>query len=398
MQAKATFPDFSFDDTAVAFSYKNNAQLKHAQALFNLINQNWLVKIGTAATPLAFKLGLPIKGLVKSTIYKHFCGGETLEECIPVIDTLAKHSVGTILDYGVEAKETDEEFEKSTKAFIRSLEFSSKHPTVPFVSLKVTGICSFGLLEKINRGDALSETEQQAWNKTKERFDRVCAAAHGAGSSLMIDAEETWIQRPIDELTNAMMLKYNRERCVVMNTVQLYRKDRYDFLVNSFEDLSSKNIIVGMKLVRGAYMEKERVRAKKLGYDSPIQNDKQACDTDYNRAAAFCLNNVERLSFCVASHNEFSNFKTATDASKQNIPSNHPHLHFSQLYGMSDNITFNLARDGYHVTKYLPYGPVRDVIPYLMRRAQENTSIGGQTSRELQLINKELKRRKAVNA
>jgi proline dehydrogenase len=184
----------------------------------------------------------------------------------------------------------------------------------------------------------------------------------------------------------------------VMNTVQLYRKDRYDFMVQSFEELSARNVVVGMKLVRGAYMEKERARAKKMGYDSPIQTDKQACDTDYNRAAAFCLNNVERMSFCVASHNEFSNFKTATDALAQNIPSNHPHLHFSQLYGMSDNITFNLAREGYNVTKYLPYGPVRDVIPYLMRRAQENTSIGGQTSRELQLINKELKRRRAVAA
>jgi proline dehydrogenase len=398
MQAKAMFPDFSFDDTAVAFSYKNNAQLRHAQALFNLINQSWLVRLATTATPLAFKLGLPIKGLVKATIYKHFCGGETLDQCIPVIDTLAKHAVGTILDYGVEAKETEEEFEKSTNAFVRSLEFASKHLSVPFISIKVTGLCAFHLLESLHKGEKLSPTDKEAWSRTEERVDRICAAAAKAGASVMVDAEETWIQKPIDDLTNAMMLKYNRERCVVMNTVQLYRKDRYEFLVNSFEELSRKNVIVGMKLVRGAYMEKERLRAKRLGYDSPIQPSKQAADSDYDRAASFCLNNVERISFCIASHNEFSNFKTATDAAAKNIPTNHPHLHFSQLYGMSDNITFNLAREGYNVTKYLPYGPVRDVIPYLMRRAQENTSVGGQTSRELQLINKELKRRKAVSA
>jgi len=396
MQAKATFPDFSFDDTAVAFAYKNNGQLKHAQALFNLINQNWLVKLGTTATPLAFKLGLPIKGLVKATIFKHFCGGETLDECIPVIDTLAKYGVGTILDYGVEAKESDAEFEKSTQAFIKSLEFSAKHPSVPYVSLKVTGLCSFGLLELLNRGGALTEAQKQAWSKTQERLDRICVAAQQAGTSIMIDAEETWIQQPIDDLAHAMMVKYNRERAVVLNTVQLYRKDRYDYLEKTFEELSSHNIVLGMKLVRGAYMEKERAYAKLHGNESPIQPDKAATDSDYNRAAAFCLERIERMNFCIASHNEFSNFEAAGDAAKRNIPPNHPHLHFSQLYGMSDNITFNLAREGYNVTKYLPYGPVRDVIPYLMRRAQENTSIGGQTSRELQLINKELKRRKAV--
>jgi len=398
MRAKATFPDFSFDDTAVAFAYKNNAQLRHAQVLFNAINQNWFVSVGGAMMPWIVKLRLPVMGIVKATVFKHFCGGETLEECVPVINTLAKHGVGTILDYGVEAKETEEEFEKSTNAFVRSLEFASKHPSVPFISIKVTGLCAFHLLESLHKGEKLSPTDKDAWARTEARVDRICAAATKAGASVMVDAEETWIQKPIDDLTNAMMLKYNRERCVVMNTVQLYRKDRYEFLVNSFEELSRNNVIVGMKLVRGAYMEKERLRAKRLGYDSPIQPNKQAADSDYDRAASFCLDNIKQMSFCIASHNEFSAFKTATDAAAKNIAPNHPHLHFSQLYGMSDNITFNLAREGYNVTKYLPYGPVRDVIPYLTRRAQENTSVGGQTSRELQLINKELKRRKAVSA
>lgn len=396
MQHNNPFPDFSFDDTAVAFSYKTSAQLKQAEWLFRLMNNNTLVKAGATFLPIMFSLRLPVKSLVKATIYKHFCGGETLEQCIPVVDRLASFKVGTILDYGVEAKESEKEFDRSTDAFIRSLRFAAGHNAVKFVSIKLTGLCSFYLLEKLQSGDALTEQDKKAWEKARERVHKICKTAFDENVSVMIDAEESWIQQPIDALAFEMMVEFNKSKPVVYNTVQLYRKDRYDFLAETYDSVRKHNVILAVKLVRGAYMEKERARAKKLGYDSPIQNDKNASDMDFNRAASFCLERIESISFCIASHNEFSNWKTATDALASHINPGHPHLHFSQLYGMSDNITFNLAREGFNVTKYLPYGPVRDVIPYLVRRAQENTSVAGQTNRELQLIEKELKRRTAL--
>lgn len=384
----------SFENTEIAFSYKSNKELKKSVWLFSLMNQNWLVKIGTRITPFAFKLNLPIHGLVKATIYEHFCGGESLEECAAVTKKLADYHVETILDYGVEAKETDEEFDKAVREFLRAIDFAKQNKHVPFVSIKVTGIAAFALLEKRQTGEKLSDAEVLAWNLVKGRLHKICKAAHDAGIGIMMDAEETWIQDPVDELAMEMMKFYNKEKPIVYNTLQMYRTDRLHFLKASLEIARESNFILALKLVRGAYMEKERRRATEKNYTSPIQPDKLSTDHDYDEAVRICMDNLDIISCCVASHNEKSSLVATEIAKKKNIPPSHPHLHFSQLYGMSDNITFNLAHAGYNVSKYVPYGPVKDVVPYLMRRAQENTSVSGQSSRELLLLKKEINRRK----
>jgi proline dehydrogenase len=384
----------SFDDTAIAFSYKSDSELRKARFLFSMMNNNSLVKIGTSLTPLAFKWHLPINGIVRSTIYSQFCGGEILEECGAAIDKLAKFQVKTILDYGVEGHETEENFEANLQEMLRAIAFAKINGNIPFASMKVTGYARFALLEKINYGELLSETENEEWQKAKLRIREACASAKANGIALMIDAEESWIQNTIDDVTNEMMSAFNKEKAAVLNTFQLYRHDRLAYLKKSFSLAQSGNYLLGAKLVRGAYMEKERKRAVELNYASPIQPNKKSTDNDYNNAVKFCSDNIERICFCVASHNENSNRHAADLVRQKNIPANHPHLHFSQLYGMSDNLTFNLAAAGYNASKYLPYGPVKDVVPYLMRRAKENTSVAGQTGRELSLLRKEMKRRK----
>lgn len=385
----------SFENTEVAFAYKTNGELRKATWLFSLINSNLITTLGTRLTPWAFKIGLPIRGIVRASIFSQFCGGETLEECAATIEKLTKYHVETILDYGVEAKETEEEFEKTVNEISKAILFAAQNHHVSFVSIKVTGIAAFALLEKLNSNKILSADEEVAWQKVKERMNRVCKTAFDASVGIMIDAEETWIQNPIDELAMEMMEQFNKEKPIVYNTAQLYRTDRLAFVKKSFDEAGEKNFILGMKLVRGAYMEKERKRAQQKNYLSPIHHDKSSTDGDYDAAVEFCIDNIRGISCCIGSHNERSNMLGAELAMKKGIPASHPHLHFSQLYGMSDNITFNLAHAGYNVTKYVPFGPVEDVVPYLMRRAQENTSVGGMSSRELMLIKKELKRRKA---
>ena len=384
----------SFDNTEIAFANKSNSELRKSAWLFSLMNNPSLVSIGSSLTPLAFKWGLPIKSLVKNTIYNQFCGGETLAECTLAINKLSKYNVQTILDYGVEGKETEEAFDENLQEMLKAIAFAKTSGHVPFASIKVTGYAHFALLEKLHSKTALTETEKTEWANAKTRMHTACKAASDAGISLMIDAEETWIQYPIDDLADELMKAYNTKRAVVLNTFQFYRTDRLAFLKASFDKAIANNYILGAKLVRGAYMEKERARATELNYQSPIQPNKESSDKDYNSAVEFCINNIERINCCIGSHNEYSNKLGADLAEKKNIPHNHPHLHFSQLLGMSDNLTFNLAAAGYNASKYVPYGPVKDVIPYLMRRAKENTSIGGQTSRELALIRTEVERRK----
>ncbi|MBX7107017.1 MAG: proline dehydrogenase family protein [Chitinophagales bacterium] len=384
----------SFENTEIAFSYKSDKELKKSYWLFSLMNQNWLVKIGTRATPLAFKMHLPIHGLVKSTIFEHFCGGETLSECSAVTGKLSAFHVETILDYGVESKETDEEFDIAVGEFLKAIAYARENSHIPFISIKITGIAAFGLLEKLHAGAGLSDAETLAWNRVKGRIHKICKAAHDAGIGVMMDAEETWIQQPVDDLAMEMMSFYNKEKAIVYNTLQMYRVDRLQFLRDSLEKAKAGNFVYALKLVRGAYMGRERRRAAEMNYLSPIQPDKAASDRDFDAAVRYCLDHVDFVSCCVASHNENSALQAAVYASEKGITPSHPHLHFSQLYGMSDNITFNLAHAGYNVTKYVPYGPVKDVVPYLMRRAQENTSVAGATSRELLLLRKEMKRRK----
>ncbi len=390
----------SFDNTENAFAYKSDKELKKSRFLFKSMGYPWLVALGTRATPLVIKGKLPfINTLVRNTIFKQFVGGETLEETATVGKTLSRFNVQVILDYGVEGKDGEENFEHATDEFIKVINYAATQHNIPFISIKVTGIARFGLLQTLDEAPRLRsgihdhEAETDEWDRVRERMYSICEVAAEKGIGVLIDAEETWIQDPVDRLTMEMMEIFNKTKAVVYNTIQLYRHDRLSFLQLSHRIAKENNFILGIKLVRGAYMEKERERARLKGYASPIQPTKEACDRDYNAAVAFCINNIENVAVIVATHNEDSNLLAFQLLLEKGLPLNHPHVHFSQLYGMSDHITFNLAKAGCSVSKYLPFGPIADVIPYLMRRAQENSSVSGNTGRELLLINAELKRR-----
>jgi proline dehydrogenase len=363
---------------------------------------SWLVQAGTRLTPRALKLRLPIRGIIRNTIFQQFVGGETLEQTATVGNVLGKYGVQVILDYGVEGKEGEENFDHATEQFIKVIEYAATQPNIPFISIKVTGLARFELLETLNDAPRLRsgihdhEAEIDEWNRVKDRMYHICDVAAEKNVGVLIDAEESWIQDPVDRLTMEMMEEFNHEKAIVYNTIQLYRHDRLNFLHLSHRIASDKKFVLGVKLVRGAYMEKERTRAASLGYASPIQPDKQSSDRDYDAAVKYCIDNIDEIATIVASHNEQSNLLATQLMEEKGLSHNHAHLHFSQLYGMSDNITFNLAKEGFSVSKYLPFGPIKDVIPYLMRRAQENSSVSGQTGRELGLIERELKRRKSV--
>ena len=384
----------SFDNTEIAFEYRSNKELKRAQFLFSSMSSPLLTKVGMTLTKWAMDWHLPIKGLIKYTIFEQFCGGETMEEAAHTAALLEKYNVGVILDYGVEGKEGEAEFDMAVPEFIKAIQYAASQKNIPFISVKITGFSRFALLEKIHSGATLTPAENEEWQRVYNRIDRICSAAFDASIMVLIDAEESWIQQPVDDLTDAMMERYNKTKVTVFNTFQMYRHDRLVFLKESHSNALAKGYILGAKLVRGAYMEKERNRAASMGYPSPIQPGKEATDKDYDEAVLYCLQHLDKIALFIGTHNEKSCLLAAEYMEGHNIPANHPHVYFSQLYGMSDNISFNLANSGYHVAKYLPYGPVKDVIPYLMRRAQENTSVAGQTSRELSLIRKEIKRRK----
>lgn len=400
-------PAISFDNTEYAFAYKTDKELKKAHFLFSSMGHQWLVNIGTQFTPWAIRAGLPIKSVIRNTIFKQFVGGETLQETAQVADKLSRFHVQVILDYGVEGIEGEANFDHACEEFIRVIKYAGTQSNIPLMSIKVTGFARFGLLEKLDvaansksgydgsiHTDALNDTEKAEWERVVNRMEKIISAAAAVNVGVLVDAEESWIQDPVDALTMQMMEKYNRGRVVVYNTIQLYRHDRLQFLKDSFQQAEQKGFVLGAKCVRGAYMEKERKRAAENGYSSPIQPGKEASDCDYNKALEFCIDHLDKISLIVASHNEYSNLYATQLLQQRGLPLNHPHIHFSQLYGMSDNITFNLAKAGCSVSKYLPFGPIKDVIPYLMRRAQENSSVSGQTGRELGLIKKELRRRK----
>lgn len=382
-----------FNNTEIAFRYRNNDELKKARFLFSSMGSPALTSVGMKLTKFAISWNLPVKGLIKSTLFDQFCGGETMEEAGKTAAMLGKYGVGTILDYGVEGKESEEDFDKAVPEFIKAIKYAAANKNIPFISIKVTGFAYFDMLAKVHAGVPLTDSGKAAWDRVYHRIDAICKAAAEHNIMVLVDAEESWIQKPVDELTDAMMEKYNKTKAIVFNTFQLYRHDRLEFLRQSHATARSKGYILGAKLVRGAYMEKERNRAAEMGYPSPIQPNKQACDVDYNAAVLYCLENINDVALFIGTHNEDSCMKAATYMHNNNIPANTDKVWFSQLYGMSDNISFNLAGSSYNVAKYLPYGPVKDVIPYLMRRAQENTSVAGQTGRELSLINQEIKRR-----
>ena len=385
-----------FDNTEIAFRYRTNKELKKAHFLFSFMASPLLTKLGIGAAQLSMKWHLPVKGLLKSTIFSQFCGGETLEETAATADNISKYNVDTILDYGVEGKEGDAEFDKAVPEFVKAVKYAASQKHIPFISLKVTGFARFCLLEKMNANQTLSSEETAEWSRVTKRIDEICGAAAERNVMVLIDAEETWIIEPCNQLAEAMMEKYNKKQVVVFNTYQFYCHGTLPYLKSSIEDATKKGYLLGAKLVRGAYMEKERARAAAMNYQDPIQPDKGSTDRDYDAGVMLCLKNLDKLAVFIGTHNEKSCAAAVEYMEQNGIEPKNPRVFFSQLYGMSDNISFNIANAGYHVSKYLPYGPVKDVIPYLMRRAQENTSVAGQTSRELLLIQKEMKRRQLL--
>jgi proline dehydrogenase len=384
----------NFDNTEVAFRNKSNAALNGAYWLFKIISSNFLTKVGPPVTNFFLNIGLPIKGLIKATIFKHFCGGETITECENTIAQLYEGKVGTILDYSVEGEEEEAVFDFTCDEIIRTIRRAAGDPRIPITVFKVTGIGRFALLEKHDARQKLNEQEQTEFDKVKQRCGKICREAFDFSVPVMIDAEESWIQNTIDQLAIDMMRLFNREKIIVYNTYQMYRHDKLDSIKADHLIATTEGFILGGKMVRGAYMEKERKRALELGYPSPIQPDKEASDRDYDESLKYCADHISTIAFVCGTHNENSCRLLAHLLDERGIPHNHPHVYFAQLLGMSDNLSFNLSDSGYNVAKYVPYGPIKAVMPYLFRRAQENTSIAGQTSRELGLIIREKRRRK----
>ncbi len=395
MQETTTTTMLDFDNTEIAFSSKTNEELKKAAWLFGLMNKPWLVGIGSKIGVAAIKMHLPfIEYAVKNTIFQQFCGGTTLLESQKSIDKLYEYNVLTILDYGAEHKESEQDFNKVMNETIRAIEFAGSNKSVPVVSSKITGLARFELMESIQNGVPLTKETRYEYRNVLKRLDAISNAASVNGVGVSYDAEESWIQDTIDHLVNVMMERYNKERVVVYNTYQLYRTERLQYLMDSFSVAEKEGFLLGAKLVRGAYLEKERERAMHKGYPSPVFDTKEETDDAYNTSVRFCVDNYEKIYLINASHNAESNRLQAELMIEKNIPKNHPHLSFSQLLGMSDNLTFNLANAGFNVSKYVPYGKVKEVVPYLIRRAQENSAVTGDMSREYKMVLNELKRRR----
>lgn len=383
-----------FNNTADAFALKSDTELDRAYFLFKMIASQPLVRIGTAVTNFALNLHLPVEGLIRATVFDHFCGGTTEEDCLPVVDKMYTKGVLSVLDYSVEAKEEEAEFDKALEKTLKTIVFAKERDAIPFAVFKPTGFGRFDLWVKLGKGEAFTVEEADEWKRVVNRFETVCKEAHANDVALLIDAEESWMQDAADELVADMMRKYNKDKAIVFNTLQMYRWDRLDYLKKLHAEAKAQGFYIGMKVVRGAYMEKENKRAEEMGYVSPICISKEATDINYDDCIAYMAENIDTMAIFAGTHNEESSYKLMKLMQQKDIAKNDARVWFGQLYGMSDNISFNLAAHGYNVAKYLPFGPVRDVMPYLIRRAEENTSVAGQTSRELNLISAERKRRK----
>jgi len=385
-----------FNNTEIAFSSKSKKELRSAFWLFKTIQKSWVVNLGNKMLAIALYLKFPIKWALKPTIFKHFCGGETINECDIVISELANNNIGSILDFSAEGNHTDLDFEFVMKEILKVIQKSKSNKSIPFAVFKVSGIARFELLEKINEKKILTAAESKEFDKVKERIDVLCNAAAEAELPLLFDAEESWIQDAIDIITIQMMQKHNQTKAIIYNTLQMYRCDRIDFFNKCIKTAREQHYCLGFKIVRGAYMEKERERASLMAYPSPIHINKLSTDNDYDKALAVCIANSDIISVCAGSHNEKSNAILTALIAEKNLDKEDKRFYFAQLLGMSDHISYNLAHNGFNVAKYVPYGPLESVLPYLIRRAQENTSIAGQTGRELNLISNELKRRKSL--
>lgn len=385
-----------FNNTKIAFQQRSDKDLEKAYWLFKLVSKKALIKVGTPITSLALKAGLPIKGIIRDTIYNQFCGGESIEGCAKAIKELGEANIMTILDYAVEGEESEKSFDHTCAEILATVAYAQSNKYIPFCVFKPTGVGSFALFAKVDAKKPLSDKETAAFARAHERIDRICKACYEAGVKVLIDAEHSWIQETIDDFAREMMERYNKERVIVYNTYQLYRHDKLASLQADLAYAETRNFYLGAKIVRGAYMEIERKRAKEQGYRSPIQPDKDASDRDYNEAIRFCLDHIDQVGLMAGTHNEASSKLLANEMMVRGISPANDHIFFSQLLGMSDNLSFNLAEAGYNVAKYMPYGPVKAVMPYLFRRAQENSSVTGQTGRELSLLEKEQQRRKAL--
>jgi proline dehydrogenase len=384
----------SFRNTEIAFQYYNNNSLLKAYWLFRMMNSRLIVKAGIKIIDLSLKLHLPISWLLKPTIFKHFCGGESLQEASTTLFLLKKYNVKTILDYSVEDKENEEGFTNAFNEILATIEFAEKNSDVPFIVFKPSALASRTILEKVSNNCEMHIIEKSCFLQFKNRINELCLRSSKANVPIMIDAEHSYYQKCIDEICEEMMFKYNTKNAIVFNTLQMYRTDRISYLHQLYKKSIEQGFFIGIKFVRGAYMEKERERAIQLYYTSPIFSDKQSTDNSFNEALLFSINHIDRISIFNGTHNEFS-CQLLTELMKGiNLANNDNRIWFSQLYGMSDNISFNLANSGYNVAKYVPYGRVAHVIPYLMRRAEENTSVKGQASREFTMIKSEIARRK----
>jgi proline dehydrogenase len=383
-----------FNNTEVAFSLKTDTELDRAYFLFKMIASEPLVRIGTAVTNFAIKAHLPVEGLIRATVFDHFCGGTTEVDCLSVVDKMYTKGVSSVLDYSVEGKEEEAQFDAALNMTLKTVDFAKERSAIPFAVFKPTGLGRIALYEKVGLKHPLTEAERSEWNRVQERFDIICKTAHEKDVALLIDAEESWMQDAADAIVEEMMRRYNQKKAIVFNTLQLYRWDRMEYLKQLHAKATSDGFYIGMKLVRGAYMEKENNRALQFGYPTPICADKAATDANYDSAVDYMMTHLERMALFAGTHNEESSYKLMACMEQKGIAKNDPRIWFGQLYGMSDNISYNLAAYGYNVAKYLPFGPIRDVMPYLIRRAEENTSVAGQTSRELNLLKTERERRK----
>jgi proline dehydrogenase len=383
-----------FNNTKVAFSLKSNHELNRAYFLFKMIANPTLVNIGTSLTNFALKLHLPIEGIIRKTVFDHFCGGVNEEDCLKVVDTMYTKGVSSVLDYSVEGKEDEAQFDAALAMTLKTIEFAREKQAIPFAVFKPTGLGRLDLYEKIGEQKSLTSKEQAEWNRIEARFDLLCKTAHEKDVFILIDGEESWMQDAADDLVEKMMRKYNTQKALIFNTLQMYRWDRLDYLKSLHQRAKTDNFFIGMKIVRGAYMEKEAARAEAKGYKSPICVSKQATDDNYDAAVNYMMQHIDKMAIYLGTHNESSSYKLLELMQRNAISNTDLRIWFGQLYGMSDNISYNLAENGNNVSKYLPFGPVRDVMPYLIRRAKENTSVAGQTSRELNLLETERNRRK----
>lgn len=386
-----------FENTKVAFQLKSDSELERAYFLFKMISHQPLVKIGTAATNFALKANLPVEGLIRSTVFDHFCGGVSEEDCLPVIDKMFNYGVSSVLDYSVEGKETEEQFDAATQKTLKIINFSDDRSAMPIAVFKPTGFGRFHLYEKKSLGKPFTPEEQVEWDRVVARYHAVCKLGKEKDVEILIDAEESWMQSAADALVEEMMRTYNTDKAIVYNTLQLYRWDRFDYLKELHKRAKKEGFKIGVKIVRGAYMEKERDRAEEKGYKSPICDSKFETDQNFNQTLQYILNYLNDIAVFIGTHNEESSYLAMKLMQELGISKSNNNVWFGQLYGMSDHISFNLAADGYNVAKYVPFGPVKDVMPYLIRRAEENTSVAGQTSRELNLITAERKRRKLTD-